>query len=114
MLILRIRQGEVALADGRLDEAYQIATRPDVRSHRRGQNLIGDLARALVKRGQEHLEAQRIALTLADCEKASHIAGNLPEVAELREAAANLAQQQHRAARRNAVAFAAARDHIEN
>src|SRR5437764_6767698 len=69
MLILRIRQAQVALADSRLDEAYQLACATDVRTHRRGQTLIGELARALVKRGQEHLEAQRLALALAEPRK---------------------------------------------
>src|SRR5689334_17111659 len=113
MLILRIRQAQVALADGRLDEAYQIASHDDVRSHRRGQDLIGDLARALVKRGQSHLASQRIALALTDCEKAGKIAGNLPEVAELRDAATKAAEHQQRAARRAALALAEARQHIE-
>jgi hypothetical protein len=114
VLILRIRQAEVALHDGRLDESYEIAQRPDVRSHRRGQSLIGDLARALVKRGQSHLDANRLSLALTDCEKASRLAGNLPEVAELHEAATRAAADEQRAARRNAVAFAAAREHIEH
>ena len=37
MLALRIRKAEVAVKDGRLDEAYQMAVREDVRDHRKGR-----------------------------------------------------------------------------
>ena len=60
-MILRIRQAECALADGRLDEAFELADRHDVRSHRRGQRLVGRLVRSLVDRGRKHLDAGRIA-----------------------------------------------------
>ena len=48
MLILRIKQAEHALADGRLDEAYDIvaAREKDLRGNRGGQELAGELARA--------------------------------------------------------------------
>jgi hypothetical protein len=113
MLILRIRQAELALRDHRLDEAFELAQAKDLRSHRRGQDLIGRLARAMVKRGRTHLDAGRARLALIDCEKADRLGGNLPEVAALREAAASaiIAEQRHQRQRANLVV--AARNHIE-
>ncbi len=84
MLILKIKQAEYALADGRLDEACEIASAAGIREHRRGQKLIGKVARALVRRGRDNLENHRIQQALDDCNKASKLAGNLAEVAELK------------------------------
>ncbi len=86
MLILRIRQAECALADGRLDEAFEIAQADDIRCHRHGQRLIGRLARAIVRRGQENLAANRFQPALLDCNKAEKLAGTMPDVAQLRAA----------------------------
>jgi hypothetical protein len=86
VLILRLKQAETAVADGRLDEAFEIVQSEQIRQHRRGQKLIGRLARAFAKRGQENLEAERIQLALGDCNKAEKLAGNTEEVAKLRSA----------------------------
>jgi len=83
VLILRIKQAETSLTDGRLDEAYEIAQDDRIRQHRRGQQLVTQLAEALARRGREHLEQQRPAQALADCNKAEKLAGNKPEIAEL-------------------------------
>ena len=48
MLILRLKQAETAVADGRLDEAFEIVQSEQIRQHRRGQKLIGRLAGAFV------------------------------------------------------------------
>ena len=113
MLILRIRQAECALADGRLDEAFALADRNDVRSHRRGQRLVGKLVRALVQRGTKHLDAGRLAEATEDSDKARRLGGLMPEVAELRTKAAEALLARHREQRREARLFAAARDHID-
>ena len=84
MLILRLKQAEAAVADGRLDEAFEIVQSEQIRQHRRGQKLIGRLARAFTKRGQGSLEAERIQLALVDCNKAEKLAGNTDDVARLR------------------------------
>ena len=86
MLTLRIKQAECALADGRLDEAFEIAKTDDVRDHRRGQKLIGKLTRALAKRGWDNLAADRLHQALTDCNTADKLGGKLPEIAELRTA----------------------------
>jgi tetratricopeptide (TPR) repeat protein len=114
VLILHVRQCEVALADGRLDEAYELAVARDVGRHRRGQRLITRLLKALVQRGQEHLHAGRHAAALADCEKAAKIGGNLPDVVALRAAAADAIAQAQRSEQRQARVLATARRHVDD
>ena len=113
MLILRIRQAECALADGRLDEAFELADRHDVRSHRRGQRLVGKLVRALVDRGGKHLDAGRAGEAAADSDKARRFGGLMPEVAALRDRIAQAMLTRHRDERRQARLVAAARQQIE-
>lgn len=113
MLIVRLKQCEHAMADGRLDRAYELANAADFRADRRGQELVGRLAVALANRGQEHAGAARIAEASADCEKAAVLAGNAPEVAELRNAIAQATAQRVDADRVRGQAIAAARRHID-
>lgn len=91
-----------------------MARADDVRSHRRGQDLIRRLLRALVDRGRGHLEAGRFAQATADCEKAALLGGNLTDVAALRTSLEQAAQARQEQDRRKADAMGAARDHIHN
>lgn len=86
LLIVRIKRCESALAGGRLDEACELLRRPDVRAHRRGQELTDAAVATLVKRGREHLAAGRLAAAYEDCRNATALAGNTTEVAELQVA----------------------------
>ncbi len=113
MLILRLRQSEVALGDGRLDEAYALAATPEFAAHRRGQRVIDRLVEALLKRGQEHLAAGQLAQGLTDCEKAAKLGGNLPEVVALRTAVANGLRDQQHQQNVQQMAVAAARREID-
>ncbi len=85
MLPLRIRKAEVALADGRLEEALQQASREDVRDHRKGQRLIGRLTKAYEKRSRVHLGAGNFLAAMADADKAVRLGGNQPAIIALRE-----------------------------
>ena len=114
MLILRIRQAETALKDGRLDEAYELAGDQNLRAHRRGQELINRLARAFVARGREHLAHERYTQALADCEKAGKLGGNLADAAELRTAITEAMTEQQRQARKADDAIAVTRQHIDD
>ncbi len=97
MLILRIKQAECALADGRLDEACEIAQAQEVKRHRHGQRLISRLRRAFIQRGRENLDAGRLQPALADCNKAEALAGSESDVAQLRDALCKaMAQKQQR------------------
>jgi hypothetical protein len=113
VLILRIKQAESALSDGRLDEAFELLGAADLRAHRRGQELAGKLARAMVKRGREHLEGGRLAQAGSDGEKAVRLGGNLPEAAELRTAVVGAMTFQQREAQMQAQAVVAAGRQIE-
>jgi tetratricopeptide (TPR) repeat protein len=113
VLIVRLKQCEHALADRRLDRAFDLANDQALRSDRRGQELVGQLARAFAHRGQEHAEAGRIPEASADCEKAAALAGNLPEVATLRATIADATAQRLDADRLRGQAIATARRHID-
>ncbi|MGA2502060.1 MAG: hypothetical protein ABSH20_30320, partial [Tepidisphaeraceae bacterium] len=112
MLILRIKQTECALEAGRLDEAYELVRAQDMWAHRRGQELAGRIAQALVSRGREHLAAGRLGQADADSQKAARLAGNTGDVAKLRVAVAAATAAVRQADREQAQALAAARQEI--
>jgi len=114
VLILRLKQAASAIADGRLDEAFDLVQSKDIREHRRGQKLIGRLAVAFAKRGQENLEAERIQLALADCNKAEKLAGNTADVAKLRSAICSEMEQRRLRGRHRSFKVAQARQHIQD
>src|SRR5678815_14222 len=114
MLILRIRHAETALADGRLDEVFDLVRDPKLRSHRRGQDLITRLVNALEKRGRDHLNGARYTAALTDCEKAQQLGGDLPQLLALRNEAMDAMADDRRNERLKATAVAAARNEIDN
>jgi hypothetical protein len=97
-----------------LDEAFDIVQSKNIREHRRGQKLIGRLARAFAKRGRENLEAERIQLALADCNKAEKLAGNTADVAKLRSAICSEMEQRRLRSRHRSFKVAQARQHIQD
>ncbi len=114
MLILRLKQAESAMADGRLDEAFDIVQSDSIRQHRRGQKLVSRLARALAKRGQENLDAERTQLALLDCNKAEKLAGNTADVAKLRSAICSEMEQKRLRNRHRSFKVAQAKQQIED
>ena len=114
MLILRLKQAESAIADNRLDEAFDILQSKDIRQHRRGQKLIGKLARAFSKRGQENLKAERLQLALIDCNKAEKLAGNTSDVAKLRSDICSEMEQNRLRNQRRSYKVAQAKQSIQN
>ena len=113
MLILRIRQAECALADGRLDEAFEIAQSEDLRRHRHGQRLIGRLTRALIQRGRENLATGRYQPALTDCNKAEKLAGNTSEIAKLRAAVCSEILKNQQGQEQDALRVAQARRQVD-
>jgi hypothetical protein len=114
VLILRLKQAASAIADGRLDEAFDIVQSKDIREHRRGQKLINRLANAFARRGQENLEAERVQLALTDCNKAEKLAGNTADVAKLRSAICSEMEQKRLRGRHRSLKVAQARQHIQD
>ncbi len=84
MLFLQLRQAEIAIADGRLDEAYRLIQPESLRNHRRGQTLVTQLIEKLVDRGQRHLAEGHATHAMTDVLKAEQLGGNLENVADLR------------------------------
>jgi len=114
VLILRLKQAESAMADGRLDEAFDIVQSDSIKQHRRGQKLIGRLARKLSERGRENLDAERIQLALLDCNKSEKLAGNTSDVAKLRSAICSEMEQKRLRHRHRSFKVAQAKRHIED
>lgn len=112
--MLRLKQCQCALSDGRLDEAYDLARPADVRTHRRGQEMIGRVVEALVDRARRHLGAGHALAAAADCEKAAQLGGNLVEVAQLRSAVHAAMHARQDAQQVTGQAIAAARRHAED
>ncbi len=113
MLILRIKQAETALADGRLDEAFEIIKSEHIRRHYRGQKLISRLSQAFAKRGRENFEAERLQDALADCSKAEKLAGNTDEVAALRSDICSKMEQKRLQDQHNSLNLAQAKRNIQ-
>ena len=113
MLIVRLKQFEHALSDGRLDVGYELARAADMRADRRGADLVNRLAHALTQRGKEHAEAGRIPEAATDCEKAVSLAGNVMEVAQLRAAVADATAAKVDADRLRGQQIAAAKRQID-
>ena len=113
MLILRIKQAETALADGRLDEAFEIIRSEHIRRHYRGQKLISRLSHALAKRGRENFDAERLQDALSDCSKAEKLAGNTDEVAALRSDICSRMEQKRLQDQHNSLNLAQAKRNIQ-
>jgi len=114
VLFLRMKQAETALKDGRLDEAYELLGESDVRDHRRGQELTGQLVQALLDRGKAHLENDRPEQAHADAAKAQQLGGNLQEVVQLQSAAAEAIINRQRQDRQRNQKLQQARQFIED
>ena len=84
MLVVAIRQAEVAIQENRLDDAFVIACRKDVRDHARGQNLVSRLVDCLIHRAYEHFFEDRLDEAHRDCEKAHQLGGDQVEIGRLR------------------------------
>ncbi|MCA9212274.1 MAG: hypothetical protein KDB27_04350 [Planctomycetales bacterium] len=113
MLIFRLNHAQHAIVDGRLDEACEVLSESAAKEHRRGQELIGKLVKKLIDRAQEHLQAERYREALNDCEKATQLAGNQPEIVELRENALAADKAAAKNAQRRQLAIATAKRHID-
>ncbi len=84
LLIVRLKAAEKALKDGRLDEAYRLATAPDIREHRRGAAVLRKLADKLIGRAREHFAEERFTEAFNDLAKAEAGGAKLDAISELR------------------------------
>jgi hypothetical protein len=80
---LDFQRAKVAIRSGRLDEAVSLLSDPRLREHRTGQRLLDRLVDALLKRGDEHLSADRVEPAAHDAGIARQLAGHRSDVADL-------------------------------
>ncbi|MFO0841864.1 MAG: hypothetical protein U0797_05610 [Gemmataceae bacterium] len=78
---LTVRQAQVALRSGRLEEALRLVELPAVRNHRRAVELLAKIAKAYVDRGEQHLKRDDVTAAWADLLQADQL-GVAPKVSE--------------------------------
>lgn len=83
----RIQNVEHALADGRVEEAYRLATEPGVLGDLAAAPILDQLARALLARARLHIQGGRNIEALADVDRISAIRRITDEAVELRDRA---------------------------
>jgi hypothetical protein len=81
---LTLRQARAALQNGRLEEAQQLLGQPAVRGHRKSWDLLHQLTKGYVERGQRHLRQQNIAAAWDDLLQAEALAPTDPAAQSLR------------------------------
>src|SRR5262245_56658451 len=81
---IEIVRAENALRDGRLDEAFSIASQKELREWRGCQVVLEKLVDPLLERAAGHLADGRLRDALLDVERAESAGGNRPRTAELR------------------------------
>jgi hypothetical protein len=111
---VRLKQAQNAFRDGRLDEAFSIATEKEIRDLRGAQVLLERLVRPLLERAERHLAAGRARDALLDLERALAAGGRRSEALDLKariEAALNAERQE---ARDHAAVLDSVKGHLEN
>ncbi len=85
LLFVRVKAAEQALRNNRLDEAYRLASQPDIAAHPRGAKLLAGVATALLERARAHYRADQFTEALLDLNKAQACSDSHdPQIAELR------------------------------
>jgi len=80
----RLKAAEIALNEGRLDEAYRLAIQPDLREHRRGAAVLAALTEKFVERARGFYREDRFRDAMLDLDRAEAGGGMKKEIAELR------------------------------
>lgn len=93
LLFVRMKAAEQALRDGRLDDAFRMASEVEIAGQARGARLLAKLADAFVVRARDHYRAERFTEALVDLGKADQCGGQESETAELREQVLTVAQE---------------------
>lgn len=83
MFNLKLEQAKHALKEGRLDEAGRLLLDSAVADHRDALTLASKLAKKLVERGIQHLQAGRAPAALQDARDAHRFGGNEPATQQL-------------------------------
>lgn len=113
LLFVRLRAAEKALRDGQLDEAYRLATSPDLREHGRGKAVLATLTERLLERAREHYREDRCTEALIDLDRAEAGGVQKDQIAELRAQVQTVAAELRRQEADKRDRVDAARRHIE-
>ncbi|MFQ5463484.1 MAG: hypothetical protein ACE5E5_12785 [Phycisphaerae bacterium] len=103
LLSARIKAAEKALREGRLDEAFRMASNADLKGQKRAQAILQELAKRFYERARAHFHADRFTEALLDlqCARAGgSLQGKIDELKAHIEVVAAEAQRQaasHRA-----------------
>ncbi|MCH7597019.1 MAG: FHA domain-containing protein [Planctomycetes bacterium] len=81
---VRLRAAEKAQRDGRIDEAYRLASASDLRVHKRGAAVLASLTEAFVTRARDYYRDDKFTEALMDLDRAESGGGMEREIAELR------------------------------
>ena len=82
-------------------------------SHRRGQELLGQIAKALLNRGGTHLAAGALTDAANDCDRAAALGGSLTDVVQLRRAVSTAMAEQRKAKQVRDQVIGTARRHAD-
>src|SRR5436309_16052170 len=94
---LALRQVQEALNDGRLEEAQRLLDQPSVRGHRRHGELLRQLARLYVERGERALRQDNAEAAWPDLIRAEQLQTAERGTDRLRQALTRLGLSQVRA-----------------
>ncbi len=84
LLGTRLRAADKALRADRLDEAFRLATSPDLKSNRKAKAILDKLTQPLIDRAREHYREERFREALLDLDKANLAGASEDATKELR------------------------------
>lgn len=84
LLFVRIRAAEKALRAGRIDEAFRLASAPDLKANARGAAVLAELAPKFVERARGFYRGDQFAEATMDLDRAEACGTMREEINELR------------------------------
>jgi tetratricopeptide (TPR) repeat protein len=94
---LALRQAQEALKNGRLEEAHRLVCQPAAHGHKRSWELLQQIARAYLERGERHLRRDDPVAAWNDLLQAEQIGTGEAAAARLRQALTRLGLAEARA-----------------
>jgi len=113
MLFVRLKSAENALRDGRLDDAYRLATAPDIHEHRRGSAVLAALTEKFIERARNHFREDRFTEAQIDLDRAETGGVMKEQIAELRGHIRTVAAEAQRRDQSRRDRLETAKRHIE-
>jgi len=93
---VRLKAAENALRDGSLDEAFRLASAPDLRKSRRAVAVLASVGEKLLERARKHFKADQFTEALTDLDKAETCGVKLDEIAEMKDYVVTVATEAKR------------------